>query len=471
MPSVSNQRNRAGVPSHQGAKQESGGVTNPSESEVMSVLGNMRIGVRAMLSRPLRSFLVLQGVIWAAAIIVFPSAIEKGSVNNAVENASRFKTDQITIYLQDKEAADSLNLEDIEAIKQVMRGRKCSVTPFRVANGEIILPSRIIKTTVVGTNETSPETRSFHTSRGRYITAEDVREKKAVCVLESLAAKELFPQGSPINKTVAVRFENKLISLRVAGVMQKRDSDQLATDEYGFRKSGPSQGGKKKYRERFLDSMIKKLRYMTGIFFEGTEWKRTERCVHVPLTLLSYKDDSLDYLIVRTDPLQVIDSARRIQNALLARNKAPILLHNIFLPILMSDQLTVKDDLTAALFILCLILGGIVIMNIMLMSVMERNREIAIRRVEGASKNDIIWQFLIEGMILCFVGALLGIPLGLALAYVDSLFEPYAISAVGIPVKDVLISLASAVVLGVIAAILPARKAAQLDPVVILQNQ
>jgi ABC-type antimicrobial peptide transport system permease subunit len=159
-----------------------------------------------------------------------------------------------------------------------------------------------------------------------------------------------------------------------------------------------------------------------------------------------------------------------IQNTLVARNREPVLLYNIFLPILLSDQLKVRDDLTLALFLLCLAMGGIVITNIMLVSVMERNREIAIRRVEGASKRDIIWQFLTEGIVLCVTGALLGIPVGLGLAYIVSLFEPYAICGVGIPVKDALIALGCAVALGTAAAILPASRAANLDPVVTLQS-
>jgi macrolide transport system ATP-binding/permease protein len=166
-----------------------------------------------------------------------------------------------------------------------------------------------------------------------------------------------------------------------------------------------------------------------------------------------------------------MDTARLIQQVLISRNKDPIVLHNIFLPILLSDQLKVKDDLTTALFVLCLIMGGIVIANIMLMSVMERQREIAIRRVEGASKWDIIYQFLTEGMVLCLVGAALGVPLGLGLAYIVSLFEPYAISGVTVPLKDAAVAFGCAILLGAAAAILPAKRAAALDPVVILQNE
>ncbi len=437
----------------------------------MSIWGNARIAIRAMLTRPLRTFLVLQGVIWAAAVIVAPSAIEKGSIHNAIRNASRFKTDEITIRAQEKPGAENLTLSDVEAIETALAGSKSVVAPFRTISGELFVGSRITRTTVIGTTQTSPGARSFHPSQGKYLTADDVKESRRVCVLEALAAARLFPQRSAVGQKVTARCGDKLLSLEVVGVMEKRDADDLAIDEHGFRMDDLSMAARRRFRMVWLRNIARKLKFMLGIPLEDTSWKRSEKCVHVPLSLLPRKDESLDWLIVRTDPLKVMDTARKIQEVLVVRNKEPIQLYNIFLPILMSDQMQVKHDLTVALFILCLVMGGIVIANIMLMSVMERNREIAIRRVEGASKTDIVWQFLIEGIVLCVTGALIGLPLGLGLAYVWSLYEPSAIAGVVVPLKDVLVALGSAVVLGTIAAILPAKRAAELEPVVILQSE
>jgi len=434
----------------------------------MTILSNTRIAIRTMLRRPLRTFLVLQGVIWAAAIMVFPSAVEKGSIHNAVRNASAFKTDQITVRAYDKPGSGKLTVSDVAAIDAALTGTKRSVTPFRNRSSEALAGSRIMKTTLVGTDQSSQATRSFYPSRGRYLTAQDVSEKRRVCVLEALAAEKLFPNKSPLGEEVVVRRGEKLMTLEVVGVMEKRDPQQLTTDEHGFRTGGLPEAKLGRFRVKWLREMVKKVRFMLGIPLEDTSWKRTENCVHLPISLLPREGDSIDWLVVKTDPLQVMESARLIQNALVARSKEPILLYNIFLPMLLSDQL---KDLTLALFLLCLAMGGIVIANIMLMSVMERHREIAIRRVEGASKKDIVWQFLTEGIVLCVTGALLGMPLGLGLAYIASLFEPYAICGVGIPLDSALISLGCAVVLGTVAAILPARRAATLDPVVTLQNE
>ena len=437
----------------------------------MGILSNTRIAMRAMLRRPVRTFLVLQGVSWAAAIMVFPSAVEKGSIHNAIRNASRFNAVKIPVRAYEKPETEKLTLSDVEAIETALAGKEWSVTPFRNRTSEALVASSIMKTTLVGTNQTSPKTRSFYASQGRYLTAEDVKEKSRVCVLEALAAERLFPKKSPLDKNVVVRLGEKLLTLQVVGVMQKRDREQLATDEHGFRREDSSEAKLGRFRVRWLKEMVKKIKFMLGIPLEDTSWKRTEECVHVPLSLLPREDDSVDWLIVKTDPLEIMESARLIQNSLVARNKEPILLYNIFLPMLLSDQLRVKDDLTLALFLLCLAMGGIVVTNIMLMSVMERHREIAIRRVEGASKKDIVCQFLTEGIVLCVTGALLGVPVGLGLAYMASLFEPYAICGVGIPLKETLIALACAIVLGTVAAILPAKRAANLDPVVILQNE
>jgi putative ABC transport system permease protein len=328
-----------------------------------------------------------------------------------------------------------------------------------------------MKTTLVGTDESSTETRSFFTAKGRYLKAADIADNDPVCVLESAAAHRLFPGKSPLGETVIVRAGGDLLRLRVIGVMEKRDEEQLATDEHGFRRDDSLSGKGAKFRLRLVKDIIGKIKFMLGVRTEDTGWKRSERCVHVPLTLLEEKNDSIDWLLVKTDPLSLMGCAGIIQNTLVARNKEPVILYNLFLPILLSDQLKVKDDLTAALFLLCLFMGGIVIANVMLMSVMERSREIAIRRVEGASRKDIVVQFLTEGTVISVTGALLGIPLGLGLAYIASLFEPAAIATVGIPLAEALIAVACAVALGTLAAIAPARRAARLDPVVILQSE
>lgn len=437
----------------------------------MNVLHNTTIAVRAMLRRPLRTFLILQGVVWAAAIMVFPSAIEQGSIRNAIQNASRFKTDEITVSAYERPGVEKLAMADLDAIWKTLAGRECCIAPFRTSTGEALAGTKIIKTTVVGTDERATSARSFRTQKGTFITAADVKEGRRVCVLEALASKELFPKESPLDRRVVLRFADNLLFLRVVGVMEKRNEEELATDDQGFRLGTESSKDGARFRVRWLREMVNKIKFMVGAPPEDTSWKRSERCVQIPLSLMPRQDDSLDWIIVRTDPLKVMDTARLIQHVLISRNKDPILLYNIFLPVLLSDQMKVKDDLTVALFVLCLIMGGIVIANIMLMSVMDRQREIAIRRVEGASKRDIVVQFLTEGMVLCAVGAALGVPLGLGLAYIVSLFEPYAISGVTVPLKDAAVAFGCAILLGAVAAIFPAKRAAALDPVIILQNE
>ena len=110
-------------------------------------------------------------------------------------------------------------------------------------------------------------------------------------------------------------------------------------------------------------------------------------------------------------------------------------------------------------------------MNVMLLSVMERYREIAIRRVEGAGKLDIAVQFLTEGAVLCLIATLFGIPLGIFMGYITSRAEPWSIASVGIPYKQLPWCVLWAMASGLLSAILPARKAANLDPAEILRQR
>ena len=182
-------------------------------------------------------------------------------------------------------------------------------------------------------------------------------------------------------------------------------------------------------------------------------------------------EDFYSWIIVKTDPAKASSVAEEIQSFLLKREKQAKAYTNIVFPIMLENRLKIREELTLAVFAVCLVLGGVMIMNIMLLSVMERYREIAIRRVEGAGKRDIIFQFLTEGAVLCVVATIIGIPLGLLMGYVTARAEPWAIASAGIPWRQLPVSTLWPVCIGLLSAILPARKAASLDPAEILRQQ
>ena len=283
-----------------------------------------------------------------------------------------------------------------------------------------------------------------------------MEEKRKICVLEPKAARSLFGGEDPLGKALTAEIRGTRFDLEVVGVMEKRSEKRLSTNELGFRYKT-----KKKLVSRMMNLM--------GLMASQTEWKRTETGVHIPIGLMP--GQGYRWMIVKTEPTQASEVAKELHAFLLERGKNSKAYANLFLPVILEKRLKTEYQLKRAVFVICLVMGGVMIMNIMLLSVVERYREIAIRRVEGATKGDILIQFITEGAVLCIIATILGIPLGVLLAYFAAKAEPYALAGVAVPFKEIPLCVAWSVGIGIISAILPARKAAGLDPVEVLRNE
>jgi ABC-type antimicrobial peptide transport system permease subunit len=139
---------------------------------------------------------------------------------------------------------------------------------------------------------------------------------------------------------------------------------------------------------------------------------------------------------------------------------------------LIASEQDISSRLYLAIMLVCMLLSGLAIVNTMLIAVLERAREIAIRRVEGARRRDIAAQFVTETALMCVIGAIIGMPVGLGLAWANIILRPrfHTLSAVGLPWGVVLPIIGAALVVGVLAGLLPARRAAKVDPVVTLSR-
>ena len=140
-------------------------------------------------------------------------------------------------------------------------------------------------------------------------------------------------------------------------------------------------------------------------------------------------------------------------------------LYPLVLPVLLSGQVERFDAVNFAMFLACLTMGAVVIANLGLLNVLTRGREIAIRRVEGATRAGIAAQFLVEGLLLTAVGSVLGLGLGMALAQLRASLEPVAGFAWVFPWREAAWALLISLVVGTLATLLPALRASALDPV------
>jgi putative ABC transport system permease protein len=149
---------------------------------------------------------------------------------------------------------------------------------------------------------------------------------------------------------------------------------------------------------------------------------------------------------------------------------SPIMYANLALTTLLAPELEGILGLSHDIFLICLLVGIVVVANVMLLSVNERRVEIAIRRCEGARTGDIMAQFMLETSLFCATGAMLGIPLGIFLAWVRASLDPSALLTWALPWHHVIVTTVSVLAGGLVAGLAPAWRAARLDPVQVLSR-
>ena len=203
-----------------------------------------------------------------------------------------------------------------------------------------------------------------------------------------------------------------------------------------------------------------------GVPFGDDGWKRTDRCAYV-----LRKDSKVDwiYLRVRTEELKTAASASR--SALLARGKGVVAFYPLVPSLILGREIDRFQSVNLALFLSCLLMGGVVMANVGLLAALRRAPEIAVHRVEGASRRDIATQFIVEGLVLALFGTLIGFVLACGLATLRVSLEAASGMTWTFPWKEASVTAVVAVVVGVLASALPAARAALMEPVEALTDE
>lgn len=415
----------------------------------MLLLANLRYAFRSLVRTPVRTFLVLQGIAWGVGIAIFPAAVLEGSRRAAIERADEVGTGRV--MLEAEPGSRLLTLDDLAALRQGIQGfRPFEAAPVRVAKE----PATWV---LLGTDAAGASVRYQKVARGRYLAGADAAPgAPPVCVLEPLAAEALVPGADPVGRKVRLA---EGIDAEVVGLLAPRTARALRTDDFGLE------------IDHLLAKRVWRMLGNFGVVKPDDAWKRSERCVHLPLRLLPREGESLDGILVRATPEEAPALADALRGALVARGAAPIAYANLVWPIIASKAVDRFLLLKDALVIACLAMGGIVIANVMLLSLLERTEEIAVRRTEGATRSDIGAQFLAEAAALGVGGAALGVPLGMGLAWVRLQFAPYSFFSIAFPPGTAALAASVGIATAVLAGVLPARRAARLDPAAALRER
>ncbi len=396
------------------------------------------MALRALRANWLRSLLATLGVVFGVAAVISAMSVLEGATHDITEGLQAFGADQVFVTPAAVRAggravrnAESLTIEDADELSRA-GGAILRATP-ELMMGEAVVKhgNRNRSYSLLGTSEAYTAINRYKVAEGRFVSPADVMGENKVVVLGYKVAKDLFGEADPVGFYVKIRG----IGFEVVGVMEKKG-------QLGFRN---------------VDNQV--------VIPVSTAMKR----------LLGIRTIT-DIVVQATDPSALPRCQDEVKRALRKRHRISIGEEDDF-QLLTQESMLSQLRFTVKLLALVLysiaginlVVGGIGIMNIMLISVTERTREIGVRMAVGAQRWDILRQFLIESSTISLLGGLFGILLGLGL---NTMLERFSeILKTYTPASSVMIAVSTAVLVGVFSGLYPAYKASRLDPVEALRYE
>ena len=389
-----------------------------------------RMSVSAIVAHKMRSLLTMLGIIIGITSVVSVVALGNGSQQKILENIKGIGTSTMTIFngtgFGDRRAEQmqNLNMNDANALSK--QSYVQSVTPNSSSSGTLVYGNQTFSSTSLkGVGEQYFDVEGLSLKQGNLFSASDVLENSPVALIDESAKKTIFPHESPLGKVVM--FNKR--PLRIIGVVSDK---QMGGASSSLNIYAPYTTVMNKI------SGSKKIGSITVKIADEVNSTAAEKGI---TELLTARHGKKDFFIMNSDTIkQTIESTTG----------------------------TMKLLISSIAFI-SLIVGGIGVMNIMLVSVTERTKEIGIRMAIGARQSNILQQFLIEAVLICLIGGITGILLSGIIGLLFNLFMrdfTTAFSATSI-IAAVLFS----TLIGVVFGYMPAKRAAKLNPITALARE
>jgi len=412
------------------------------------ILRIILVALRNLLRQPFRTFLILQGVIWGTALGVFPPAVINGSMHLAETQAGRLGTDRVLIT-QDTEADRPLDWSVIERIRREYADVIHHVTGMDFGHDELYREVPFILT-----DADALGARGMKLARGRFFTESEVRNAARACVLEHQFAESAFGQTDPIGQKIRTEQGD----LEIIGLTASRTAGGEMLDELGY------------YKEHPMRNLLDELKQYVGVF-DNPDLALLSSDFAIMRPHTAFAEARPRWIELRADPRNILSLRDRLQQELSADGYEPVIYSNAILPVLYGETLKSLVQLNRTVFVLSICVGTAIVCAIMVLSVVERQREIAIRRVEGARQWHIALQFVVETGTLCAVGGIAGVPLGLVIAAIRCALEPMGSVTWVFPPLEVSIIITVVTSIGLIGGLLPAWRAMRVDPVEMLRYE
>jgi macrolide transport system ATP-binding/permease protein len=384
-----------------------------------------KMSIQAVMAHKLRSLLTMLGIIIGIASVVSVVALGRGSQERIMENISSMGTNTISIYpgsgFGDRRSGRvrTLTVSDSDILAQ--QSYLDSATPSVSANSNLAFGNQTLTASLNGVGAQFFDVRGLKIAEGRFFNEADVKDVASVAVIDPNTRNKLFPDGeNPLGQVLLFRRQ----PLTVIGVTQPQNAMFGPSDQLSLWSPYTT-----------VMSKISGDRHISSIIVKVGDHVASQVAEKNLTNLLTVKHGRKDFFTQNTDAIK-----QTIQSA--------------------SQTMTL---LISSIALISLVVGGIGVMNIMLVSVTERTREIGVRMAIGARRFNIMQQFLIEAVLLCVIGGLAGIlcagAIGLAF---NSFSSDFTMSFSG---ASVFLALGCSSLIGIGFGYMPARNASLLNPI------
>ena len=386
---------------------------------------SFRMSVQAILAHKMRSLLTMLGIIIGIASVVSVVALGRGSQEKILADINSMGTNTISIYpgkgFGDRRSGriKTLTVDDANVIGR--QGYVESATPLTSSNGTLTYRNTDLSAQLYGAGAQYFDVRGIKLKAGRFYDRADVAESAQVVVIDDNTQKQLFPAGTdPLGKTIL--FNKR--PLNVIGITE--------TDTSGF---GSSDQLQMWAPYTTVMQQITGERYISSITVKVKDNVSSQVAEKSLKDLLISRHGTEDFFMRNTDSIkQTVESATSTMTLLIS-----------------------------CIALISLVVGGIGVMNIMLVSVTERTKEIGVRMAIGARQSNILQQFLIEAVLICLIGGLVGVLLSYLISVVfNMLVTSFAMS---FSVASIIAAVACSTIIGVAFGFMPAKRASQLNPI------
>ena len=385
---------------------------------MMSFVQAYRMAIKSIMGNKIRSFLTMLGVIIGVCAVIAAVAFAQGTTESITQRIESMGTNLVQISINGRNSNRNVAYSDLQSFAEQNTDTIEAIAP--VVNGSVTVKygSSTKTVSLVGTTPDYELIKSRHVQNGRFLLSIDVDYMQKVALIGSAIVKDVFGGANPLGKTIKLNGQE----YSIVGVLEEIASGGTGTDD---------------------DSVI------------------------IPSTVAQrlLKSGNVRSFMVQAASPQKVDSAIEKLNTFLLGiyNNS-----NAFSVFNQSAALTTLNDITGTMMVILggiavvsLVVGGIGIMNIMLVSVSERTKEIGIRKAIGAKRKNILVQFLIEALMVTGIGGIVGIILGITIIkFIVSRYVPPVYSPPWIAV-----SFGISLIVGVVFGMFPAYKASRMNPI------